>query len=760
MISIAATNVTLTLADALTLSEGTGLLLVTPTGLAGRIGGKVELTLAGAPVTFSGTFAVAFNNSPTAVNETWTIGGSNATLSVPAATTNPTTNAVVPFLRVEATEVALDLFGQRLRGDFAFESSGGTTTLTAPHVSASFGDGTTTFVALSEGRAASPSPGRPASQRHAQRQRRLQRARPRHQRHLRARRRHARGHQAPQDHRERRHDGHRRPDAHGHLLLLPADAPDGSRLVTVDVPTATMQFAGLSPLKFNGSLAVTNLGVAGRLTLDATTPITFGDAVSIAGVFTLKLNTATTAVTLPDGTRVDAGRYLRIEGTNVTLTFDDTVALGGSFVVQQTTNSLGQARTVLALSGGHLDLSPSLTNVLNGVNGALLVTAAGLAAQVSGTVDLSGVLPSRRRARGHLHAGAQPHHGPVNETIRSAGHRRPRPAGRAVPADRGRGARLTLAGQTLERLVRDREDRATTTLTATTSPSRSATRRPARRPHRRQRQLHDRHDGQSARSAARSRCTSPASSSRARSRSRSTPAPGCCSVGGTHVALTIFGQQLSGNFSFEQIDQRRDAHDQAQRRQRHAHARRSRRRQRRPSRRAPPTPPRSRSRPRGVTGHIAASIAINGIDSSAFALGATHVDVNFNTAPGPAGRFVRVDLTTSVTMFGQSVSGDFSFEQSTSAGPDKTVGTSDDRKIVKIAAANVALFFGAEGDLTTTADDIGLRITNGSALLLLTPDGFAGQISAAASIQLTPGVSASADLVTVRINTTPVGRIS
>ena len=75
------------------------------------------------------------------------------------------------------------------------------------------------------------------------------------------------------------------------------------------------------------------------------------------------------------------------------------MVIGGSFVLEQTTNSHGQARTVLAISGGHLDLSPSLTGVLTGIEGALLVTSGGLAAQVSGTVNLGGVLPDAASCR-------------------------------------------------------------------------------------------------------------------------------------------------------------------------------------------------------------------------------------------------------------------------------------------------------------------------------------------------------------------------
>src|SRR5262249_52517054 len=153
--------------------------------------------------------------------------------------------------------------------------------------------------------------------------------------------------------------------------------PDGSRVLTVNV-TATMSFAGMADVALSGSLLVTNAGVAGAL--EITSQLPFGAGVTLGGTFPLKLNSATTPVVLNDTahTRLPAGRYLRIEGDDITLTIG-TVVIGGSFVLEQTTNSLGQPRTVLAISGGHVDLSPSLTGVLSGLEGALLVTSGGLA---------------------------------------------------------------------------------------------------------------------------------------------------------------------------------------------------------------------------------------------------------------------------------------------------------------------------------------------------------------------------------------------
>ena len=58
----------------------------------------------------------------------------------------------------------------------------------------------------------------------------------------------------------------------------------------------------------------------------------------------------------------------------------------------------------------------------------------------------------------------------------------------------------------------------------------------------------------------------------------------------------------------------------------------------------------------------------------------------------------------------------FVFEQVTGAGPDGRLNTSDDTKILKIAVSNLELTL---GDAPTPAS----TSTNGSAKLLLTPDG-------------------------------------
>ena len=113
----------------------------------------------------------------------------------------------------------------------------------------------------------------------------------------------------------------------------------------------------------------------------------------------------------------------------------------------------------------------------------------------------------------------------------------------------------------------------------------------------------------------------------------------------------------------------------------------------------------------------------------------------------PAGPFLRVAGTgLSLTVVGQTLAGDFSFEQATAT---------DGTKLVKVAAANVSLGLG--GNL--------LNVTNGSGLFLLTTAGLAGTLSATVALNV-PNLSfvgtfgLSINNTTAAVNTTfTVGRV-
>ena len=108
MLTIAASNVTLNLGGQVHLADGHGVFVVTPGGLAGRLGGTVTIDAAG----FSGNFTVAVNTGTRAVHESITVGGMPATLDLPLG----------PYLRVEG-QATLAIAGQTLSGQFAFEQA-------------------------------------------------------------------------------------------------------------------------------------------------------------------------------------------------------------------------------------------------------------------------------------------------------------------------------------------------------------------------------------------------------------------------------------------------------------------------------------------------------------------------------------------------------------------------------------------------------------------------------------------------------------
>ena len=121
-----------------------GLFVLAPTGMAGRISGGITVTVPGASVDVS-RLSVAVNTGTRAVSESVVVDGVTTTLVLPAG----------PYLRVEGTGIVITLAGQRITGDLVLEKarSNGADVVRVGlrNVSAAFGDGTTDLVTLSEG---------------------------------------------------------------------------------------------------------------------------------------------------------------------------------------------------------------------------------------------------------------------------------------------------------------------------------------------------------------------------------------------------------------------------------------------------------------------------------------------------------------------------------------------------------------------------------------------------------------------------------
>ena len=123
-------------------ANGKGTFVIANGGLAGKLSGDVTITAA----SFSGNFTVEFNTSRTAVNQTFVIDGQPVVLNLAAG----------PYFRVDP-HASLSFAGQSISGDFAFEvvtPAGGSpmVRVSAANVSFALGDGTTNFLAMTNGR--------------------------------------------------------------------------------------------------------------------------------------------------------------------------------------------------------------------------------------------------------------------------------------------------------------------------------------------------------------------------------------------------------------------------------------------------------------------------------------------------------------------------------------------------------------------------------------------------------------------------------
>ncbi len=144
LVRIGATGVSIALGGVVSVTNGTGALLLTPAGVAGQLSASVALTgIAG--VSFSGTFSLAINNTSSAIDETIQVGAGTLRLQLPAG----------PYLRVEGTGIQLTIAGQRLSGNVAFEQitrpTGTIVRVALSDVSLAIGDGTNDLLTVTGG---------------------------------------------------------------------------------------------------------------------------------------------------------------------------------------------------------------------------------------------------------------------------------------------------------------------------------------------------------------------------------------------------------------------------------------------------------------------------------------------------------------------------------------------------------------------------------------------------------------------------------
>ncbi|MDB4408599.1 LEPR-XLL domain-containing protein, partial [Akkermansiaceae bacterium] len=120
--------------DIVVLENGTGVLVATTAGMAFEFGG--DLTVDVPEVSVTGSFSVAANTSTAAINETINLTDTPQTLTLPAG----------QYVRITGSDVSLVIAGQSLSGNFLFErQNDGTILIAASDVNLSLGDGIVTI---------------------------------------------------------------------------------------------------------------------------------------------------------------------------------------------------------------------------------------------------------------------------------------------------------------------------------------------------------------------------------------------------------------------------------------------------------------------------------------------------------------------------------------------------------------------------------------------------------------------------------------
>src|ERR1043166_4041396 len=113
VVTVAASNLSFNLGslthNILNITNGSGVFIISPDGLAGQ--GSVNVAINVSGVGLSGSFGLRINKTNSAIDETVDIGGSSQHLDLPAG----------PYLQINGTGVVLTVFGISMTGDYSFE---------------------------------------------------------------------------------------------------------------------------------------------------------------------------------------------------------------------------------------------------------------------------------------------------------------------------------------------------------------------------------------------------------------------------------------------------------------------------------------------------------------------------------------------------------------------------------------------------------------------------------------------------------------
>ncbi len=168
---------------------------------------------------------------------------------------------------------------------------------------------------------------------------------------------------------------------------------NNSPAVSASLANGSLSFAGNSLSGITGNLLLTNGGVAADISMGAS--LTFGslpNTVQITGTqIKFELNTSTSPVQLTD--EIPAG-FAAFTGTGLSITVGGFTVSGG-ITIETQTDSTGAKKITLGIVGGTVQVNGS--TVLSGVQGGLVIqpgSSASLAGQLQGTVNFSSLLPS------------------------------------------------------------------------------------------------------------------------------------------------------------------------------------------------------------------------------------------------------------------------------------------------------------------------------------------------------------------------------
>ncbi|NOS68309.1 MAG: calcium-binding protein, partial [Verrucomicrobia bacterium] len=397
-VRVAATNVSVTL-PGIGITEGTGFFILTGTAIAGRVTGKVAVTVDPTIATFNASFAFEINTGSTAVAESFTAGAVNVSLNLPGV--------IGGYLRMQALNATLTIAGQTISGDFGFTKNSTDLLITVANLSVALGDGTTNFVTVTNGfgqinitglgvaetlsatlsatvnvtvpgltigfdtggsfslALGSSSLGK----------------------FIRVNGTAIKLTVAGQS-------------ITGSLDFEQLTMTNGLKFVKVSMPTAVMSFLGDVSSLFDVNISsaaflITAGGFAGEITVTPT--LSFGGA-SFTGTFKIRINTSALAVNqvfeAVDGTKFNlslpGGPYLSLSGIGVTLTVG-TQTMTVDVAFEQTVNLAGQKRVRIGVSNASFSISDGVTTFASLTNGAGLFVLSndGLAGALSGTVTLN-----------------------------------------------------------------------------------------------------------------------------------------------------------------------------------------------------------------------------------------------------------------------------------------------------------------------------------------------------------------------------------